>query len=272
MKSKFIPWLLGFLFLGNCEAYSQFHAHGVHANTAGSNSLLINDAFSSLNNPAYASVSNQRLLAISGTNFYALRALSQKSICFNYPIKHSSFVASYSQFGNSTYVLNQIGLGISHQFNPKLAAGLISKLNTFNIKSYGKTQYFSMEISLFSQLNSKLSMAFKIDEFLTGKRSEGLEKSALQTSKWGLAYQIDKKAKILIELNKSPEKKPALNFGILYETDSSFQISSGYSNSFNEIGLGLSWKKNKIKFGCGAILNVALGVTSTIEISYEFKD
>ncbi|MEZ4804318.1 MAG: hypothetical protein R2852_02195 [Bacteroidia bacterium] len=272
MKSFFKHGLLGLLFLLNSLAHSQFHAHGVHANTAGNNSLLINNAFSALNNPAYASVSKQTCFALSGSNFYALRALNQQSICFNYPIKQSSFMATFSQFGNKSYVLNQTGLGISHQFNPKLSAGLKTNLNTFKVKTYGETHYFSLELSLFSQLNSKLSMAFKIDEILSSNRSEGLAKSSIQTSKWALGYQIDKKVKVLLELNKSVEKRPSLNFGVLYGYDTSFQISSGYSNDFNEIGLGLSWKKNKVKLGCGAILNVLLGITSTIEISYEFKD
>lgn len=93
-------------------------------------SLQVKDAY--LLNPAAISGSNFSV-GINYSNRYLLKDLSAASVYAIVPISSSRLIASYSQFGNSSYQENLAELGLAKAFSDNFSMGLLLHYLSFRM-------------------------------------------------------------------------------------------------------------------------------------------
>lgn len=262
MNSKILFWLPGMLCLS------------LKANTG------LSGEFSALNpchtikpakNPALSALLIKPLLALSVSNLYTLKGLTDSELYAAFPYKHSGADITYNRFGNNVYTRNRLAIGISRRINPALCAGLRANYTETGISNYGFTHIFSLDAALFAGISKTISTAVTINSLKPFSSGKEIHKSLPGNFNWAVIINSGKSLKLCFEIEKTVHALTGINSNINYLHDSCFRVNLNFGNRFREIGFGIGYHKNRTTVGTGFRFHVLLGVSSNIHLIYEFK-
>lgn len=240
----------------------------------------LNYDFSSLNpcrtinpskNPALCVMFNKPFLLFSASNLYTLKGLNETEIYSAVPYKHWATEFSFNSFGNGIYKRNRFGIGVSGRLNQGLCIGLRANYISSGISHYGSLRVFSLDAALFAGISKTISTSVSINALKPLSGTEEINKALPGSFNWAVIINSGQSLKLCFEIGKSAYNYTEISCNVNYCRDSSIQLNLNFGNKFREIGFGIWYHKNKTTIGSGFRFHVLLGISSNINMIYEFK-
>lgn len=234
-------------------------------------SVSLADLWSIQNNQAGLAWIKTPLTGISYENKFMMKELSTKTGSFIYPLKRNTIGASLSSFGYNVYNENNIKLAAAKAFGNNLSFGVGLNYFQTTIFEYGIKKLFIAEAGLQAKPFQHLTIGAHLFNLTRTKLADYNNERVPTTMRLGASYLFSEKAMLVIETEKSTEKKPLLKTGIEYRPIPTLYIRCGISTnpSLNSFGIGLNIKQIKIDIATN--YHHLLGLSTQVGMIYEFK-
>lgn len=236
------------------------------------NSILLQDLWSTNNNPAGLGFQKEWAAGFSYENQFLQSELSNKTALLAYPISNGAFGLSVNQFGYSSFNENRIGLSYGQQLGKNISMGIqINYLNTSIAEGYGTSSTVSGNIGIMAKLNKELSFAAMVINPNKAKLAEFTDERYPTLIKLGLGYEFSEKVNLMSEVAKDIDFNANVKVGIEYKAMKLIHFRVGYATdpALSSFGFGLNLDQFKVDFASGFDSN--FGFSPQISIHYSPK-
>lgn len=229
-----------------------------------------NSCFAALNNPAEL-INAKTTLSYSISNPYGVKDLYAVGMNLQSSTSHFGAGISWQNEGNQAYHFNKIGLSTALKPSKDISVGLKGHFEFMSITKYALRKRCNIDLSISVVPNSKIKTSFLVKNLIHFKTNTGNEFNHNQTIVWGLAYNIEKRIKLLLEIEKSKLIPIQLKAALSVQKDSIFNINICSSNAGRQLGLGIGMKKKKVELGFAFAAHIVLGFSTCLSLAYEIK-
>ncbi len=268
MKTKIA--LLSILIASQLSLFSQNDGvSGARSYGMAGNSILLQDLWSTNNNPAGLGFQQNWAAGVSYENQFLQSELSNKTAVIAFPVSSGAFGLSVNQFGYSAFNENRIGISYGQQLGKNIAMGLqINYLNTSIAEGYGTTSALSGNIGMIAKLNEELSLAAMVINPNKAKLAEFTDERYPTLIKLGLGYEFSDKVNLMSEVAKDVDFDANVKLGIEYKAMKLIHFRVGYATdpALSSFGFGLHLDQFKIDFASGFDSN--FGFSPQVSIHY----
>lgn len=194
----------------------------------------------------------------------------QYGYCFVLPLKHIAYGLHQRSYGNGTLQDQTFGAAVAHSLNPKLSFGIGANYHHYSIVNYGRTDAFSMEVSIASKLSSKFSTAVSLFNPFRSSLGTNSGEKLDRVMRIGAKYDFNKAVLVVAELEKAGSSVANFKTGINYQFMTVMYCSMGYSSLGGLATFGTGYRHKRVNTGM-AVATSALGLLFThFSFSYEF--
>lgn len=235
-------------------------------------SILINDFWSTENNPAMISKLESFGAGLAYENNFLLPEFSYRSFALALPLENSGIGLSIGQFGYELYQENEIGISYSQAFGENLNMGI--QLNYQNIslgENLGNKGVLGINYGLAAKINRKISMAAMIVNLNRPKLAVYQDERLPTILKLGLSYRYSEKVWFISEVEKDINSSPIARFGIEYFTNEMLYLRAGYASNPALSSFGFGLKFSNFQLDVASTFHNNLGFSPQISLSYRPK-
>ncbi|MBL4709683.1 MAG: hypothetical protein JKY48_14720 [Flavobacteriales bacterium] len=268
MKKRII--LLSILLTTKLLSFSQNNGiSGARSYGLAGNSILLQDLWSTNNNPAGLAFQKEWAAGIPYENQFLQSELSNKTAIIGYPISNGAFGLSINQFGYSAYNENRVGLSYGQQLGKNISMGIqINYLNTRIGEAYGTSSAISGNIGLMAKLNDELSIAAMLINPNKAKLADYTDERYPTLIKLGLGYEFSDKVTLMSEVAKDIDFDANVKVGIEYKAMKLIHFRIGYATepALSSFGFGINLDQFKLDFASG--FDSTFGFSPQISLHY----
>ncbi len=251
------PYVLSLI----CLFYSTFNCRLSAASVFGI------DGLHTLAHPGSVSLVRNRSIAIRYSGLYLLKEIKDISVQGILPFSHSGIGIGFSRFGNSIYHRNTGEICIAHSPSTWFTVGAKAVYQSVSILGYGAQSNYFAEVSVYSEINAKVSSGFVLKSILAPTDKEGNSPNNLV---WGIQIKPEKNATFLLEIHKPNYFRADIQPSIYYSIDSTAQLSFHLFNRFKSIAMSIQMQKKCFVFALHSAFQIS-GLHSTLTLRYVFK-
>ena len=268
MKIKSSILFFASLCLCFCDTMAQSYGYNAFSSCG---SVALNDQhFAIFNNPSQL-CNAKPSVSYTLTNPYSVGNLYVSALNLQTSVNRYAYGVFWKNEGNNAYHKNVWGFGTAMRINPLIQIGMRAHWMELGIKKYGHTRSADIDLSITSQVHSKLKSAFVLNNLFQYKRTELPIADNRTSVAWGLSYALEKRIYLQIELVKQMVMPAELKAGLTIQKDSLFKLNLFESHGGQTLGLGLGFKKRKTELGFAFAAHILLGFSTCISLSYEIK-
>jgi hypothetical protein len=216
-------------------------------------------------NPASLSFQSNKQLGISVLNRFEMKELNTSNLFGVFPNDWVDASILLLHYGYEDYQIIQAQTGFSKKIFPGFSLGInLIYSHESSILEEDAIHRLSSDIGIRYQHNSSIEWAF-------------LAQNSLHTGKeqcWnlygGMAYKALDNCRLFIETGYGFEKKLNVSLGIDYELIEQLNVRVGIQTANKTPSFGIAYRWNKWNINTGFSLHPTLGISSIIELIYNF--
>ncbi len=272
VKRQILLFTILVSFIPFAKGGKESNTMGARASGMANCSILLEDIWSTENNPAGLGKLDHWGAGIAYENHFLLSEFSYRSAVFALPTSSGGFGLSLGQFGYSLYQENKIGLSYGQTLSKNLSMGV--QLNYFNTQigeGIGSRSGVSGNFGLQAQINSQLKVGAAVINANRAKLANDQDERLPTLIKIGLAYRYSKKVIFFSEIEKDIDFKPVGRFGLEYMANDFIYLRGGYSSNPSLTSFGFGAKLKQFQIDITSLYHNNTGFSPQIALSYRPK-
>jgi hypothetical protein len=235
-----------------------------------SGGVSVSDAslFSSINNPALLSHLQQWGVGINSEQRFAMPELQTSTISGYSTRKYFTAAAHIMHFGYSLFNQQRIGLSLARKLNEQFAIGVSAEYVATNAAEYGNARLLIPSFGISYKPMSSLVIGFYLFNPAQQKYSVALVDPVPTYARIGMAYDLSKKVRTLVEFEQMLDQKPVFRGGVRYHPHPAVWVSMGASSqpALYTMGAGILLKQFRIDMAMA--IHQVVGITPQLSLAY----
>lgn len=266
MKFKSIYLSIGLLCLSVLQLNGQAYGYSAFSSSISQG----NAYFAALNNPSEL-INAKTYLSYSISNPYGIKDLHASGFSLQSSNKNFGAGISWQNEGNYAYQINTIGISAALKPIKDLSFGIKGYFERAKFSHYDKTKQSNIDFSLSTQAHPKIKTSFIAKDIINHLKSKDNQNIQNHAIIWSIGYTVEKRIKLLFEIEKSKLEHLHLKTAIAFQKDSIIKINICSSNGGKQLGLGIGLRKKKVELGFAFTAHIILGFSTCLSIAYEIK-
>ncbi len=199
---------------------------------------------------------------------YNLSDLQYGAVSFSMPFKEKhTFAAGVSSLGWDQFHQTYAGLAYSTTLFEKLRTGIrVGYLNSY-VQNYGSIHSFLVDVGMAFEVTKTFDLAFKALNVSNSKMENDQIPVILAI---GGCFHPGKKAKVLMEFEKTLRYKPNLKLGVDYQMTQTFRLGFGANTYPLSYSAGFGVTFNQFLIDLATQYHQTLGITPALQLVYKF--
>ena len=263
-NAALIPALLAICLHG----YGQLNM-GPRLLAMGKNTAAIKDTWNTSANIAAVAQRQKTIVAINYLRYSFNNELSNQGIAVVFPLKNTIIGLSAQRYGFTVYNEFKTGVAVTKNFGQKLAIGIQGNYHQIQIKQYGSTKGYSINVGFYYQLNPQIALGF----YSTNLMQQHYQNTAIEIPSslhFGTSYQVSEKLLMASTISKVLQGKTEGNLGLEYQMLQKFALRTGLSLIPLKQYAGLGFSHKKLNIDLAVENDKYLGFGSQIGLQYAF--
>jgi hypothetical protein len=216
-------------------------------------------------NPASLSFQSDKQLRLSVLNRFEMKELNTSNLFGIFPNEWVDAGVLFSHYGYKDYQIIQVQTG----FSKKIFSGLSLGINLIyshesSILEENPNHRLSADMGIRYQYSPTVEWAFLAENGIhTGKES-------CWNLYGGMSYKAVDNCRLFIESGYGATQKLSFSLGIDYELVEQLNVRAGIQTANQTPSFGIAYRWNKWQINTGFSLHPTLGISSIIELIYNF--
>jgi hypothetical protein len=265
MRLLFISILLA---LAPVVLHGQVTAGARSASLAGASASL-DDEWSVLNNQAGMAFLNTVHAGVFYESRFLVPGLGDKGLGVTAPVGRGAFGLSFRSFGFNLYSDSRAGLAYAIKLDEKLSIGVQANFHRIRIaEGYGTAQAVTIEGGAIYRMTDRLTIAAHLFNPTRSQIADFNEERMVSVLKGGASYLFGNKVRLLSEIRKPSDRKPAIVAGVEYQVVETFSVRIGAGSNPGLTSFGLGWQIQSWRIDASSSYHAILGFSPQISLAY----
>jgi len=227
--------------------------------------------FSAIENQAGLANLNSIAIGITAQNQYLLEGLNNFALAVALPTNSGTFGLGMQYQGFKTYTEMKAGVAYGRRLLDNLSIGTQIHAYYLNITNYGSKTLVNFDLGLQAELSKQLLIGAHIKNPIKLNVTENGQLPIPATITAGLLYTASKKAKVMVEAEKSVNRDALFKAGLSYQFNEAFGLMLGVTTDPAIFSMGLSWQWQSLAFVLGSTYHTVLGYSPVLSIDFAPK-
>lgn len=245
---------------------------GARSWALGNASSVLNDAWSTFNNPAGLGGLKTTQVGVYAENRFAVKELNRGALTLAVKTGSGFIGFNASQYGIQGFNRQQFGLSYGRAFGPRFSAGVKLNYMLTQAGAYGRSGNFVAEGGVQFKPSNNLTFGFHFFNpnrvILNNRTGETLPSWA----RLGLGWNVSKTVLLVTEVMHDMDKRLQFRGGIEYQISSAFFLRAGLSTNPFSNAFGFGWKQKHLQLDMTASWHPVLGFSPRMSLQWAFGD
>ncbi|MFN8698392.1 MAG: hypothetical protein ACK500_11180 [Flavobacteriales bacterium] len=261
--------LLHFLFLlAPAAVFGQMNAGARSASLAGASASL-QDEWSVLNNQAGMAFLNTVHAGVFYESRFLVPGLGDKGLGVTAPVGLGAFGFSFRSFGFNLYSDSRAGLAYAIKLDEKISLGVQANFHRIRIaEGYGTAQTLTIEGGAIYKMTERLTIAAHLFNPTRSQIADFNDERMVSVLKGGASYLFGNKVRLLSEIRKPSDRKPAISAGVEYQVVETLAVRVGAGSNPGLTSFGLGWQIQSWRIDASSSYHAILGFSPQISLAY----
>ncbi|RMG81860.1 MAG: hypothetical protein D6714_12225 [Bacteroidetes bacterium] len=221
-------------------------------------------------NPAGLTTNVAPAMTAHHVNYFLLNELTRSAVGGVFPTRSGIFGVVFHQYGIESFREQKIGLSYARKFSNVLSGGV--QFNYFNVraKEYGHAGQGGVEGGLTAKISSNWRMGLHF--FSPVATGSSLRQDHPAFLKFGMAFGLNPKVDVLVEIEKDLPHPARLHFGSAYRPHKKLTVRVGLQTNPGIFHFGFGsvlWEY--FELNASASYHPTLGLSPGLGLNYKFK-
>lgn len=255
------------------KAIQGIYPTGARSKGIGNVSVMLDDAWSGLNNPSGLAIQENIIFAFHYENHFLIPEMGFEAFSFCIPTGSGTFALSYACYGYNVYNESKTGLAYGKSFGDRLRAGIeLNYLRIHQGEGYGNlhTLIPGMGIQLLPIGN--LIIALHIYNPAHQKFSNLNSEPVPVIIRAGAGYRMSDDVLVCFEMTTKSGNDPAFAAGLEYLVSGSLYVRMGIRfGEYAQASFGIGFRVKSLHADVAVSKHNVLGYSPAVSISYSFN-
>jgi hypothetical protein len=216
-------------------------------------------------NPAALSFQQHTVAGMSVLNRFEMKELNTVNLYGQYPNRYIDAGFTFSHYGYEDYRIVQAKTGFAKKIIPGLSIGInLIYFRESSVLMENAANHLSSDVGIRYQLTDAVTVALLADNML----------HTFDDRLWnvygGITYHVTDNCSLLAESGYGATGNFHLSFGIEYNLLEQFCLRAGTQTANKTPSFGIAYHWNRWVIDTGFSLHPTLGLSSIIELKYQF--